>query len=194
MRSSRCFAATTTSRSSTPMRASCSSARLEGVDDPEQQAQDHRQRLHRCVRGRSEEDRRRRIPGARHALSRRDRKRLRARRPVGHHQVASQCRRPARAHAYEAGRALARSLQGRGARARARARPAGGFRRAPSVSRARASRSAFPGEITRGEARRSCARPMRSISTRSARRGLYDEIWQAFAVLLPVQDRRRHGR
>ena len=26
-----------------------------------------------------------------------------------------------------------------------------------------------------------------SISTRSARRGLYDEIWQAFAALLPVR-------
>ena len=26
------------------------------------------------------------------------------------------------------------------------------------------------------------------------RAGLYDDIWQAFAVLLPVQDRRRHGR
>jgi GMP synthase PP-ATPase subunit len=24
--------------------------------------------------------------------------------------------------------------------------------------------------------------------------GLYDKIWQAFAVLLPVKTRRRHGR
>ena len=43
------------------------------------------------------------------------------------------------------------------------------------------------GEVTRGAARRSCARPTPSISTRSARPGLYDAIWQAFAVLLPVR-------
>ena len=45
----------------------------------------------------------------------------------------------------------------------------------------------MPGEITPREARRSCARPTRSISRRSASAGLYDAIWQAFAVLLPVQ-------
>ena len=59
------------------------------------EAQDHRRRLHRGVRRRGREDRRRGIPGAGHALSRRDRKRERDRRPLGHDQVASQCRRPA---------------------------------------------------------------------------------------------------
>ena len=33
----------------------------------------------------------------------------------------------------------------------------------------------------------SCARPTRSISRRSRNAGLYDAIWQAFAVLLPVR-------
>ena len=47
------------------------------------QAQDHRPAVHRGVRGRGEEARRRRIPGAGHALSRRHRKRLLHRRPVG---------------------------------------------------------------------------------------------------------------
>ncbi len=45
----------------------------------------------------------------------------------------------------------------------------------------------MPGEVTPREARRSCARPTRSISRRSAMAGLYDAIWQAFAVLLPVR-------
>ena len=34
----------------------------------------------------------------------------------------------------------------------------------------------------------------RSIIEEIRRAGLYDDIWQAFAVLLPVQHRRRHGR
>ena len=40
-------------------RATCSSTALDGVDDPEAEAQDHRQTVHRRVRGRGEEDRRR---------------------------------------------------------------------------------------------------------------------------------------
>ncbi len=43
---------------------------------------------------------------------------------LGHHQIAPQCRRAARAHEHEARRAATRIVQGRGARARARARPA----------------------------------------------------------------------
>ncbi len=62
---------------------------LTGVTDPETKAQDHRQTLHRRVRPRGRQDRRRRIPGAGHALSRRDRERVVLRRPVGDHQVAS---------------------------------------------------------------------------------------------------------
>jgi hypothetical protein len=102
---------------------------------PRGQAQDHRQAVHRRVRGRGQEDRRRRFPGPGHALSRRDRKRLVLRRPVGDHQVAPQCRRPARAHEHAAGRAAARTVQGRGARAGPRARPARQLHRPPSVPR-----------------------------------------------------------
>ena len=60
---------------------------------PRNEAQDHRPPVHRRVRRGSEKDRRRGFPGARHALSRRDRERLLHRRPVGDHQVAPQCRR-----------------------------------------------------------------------------------------------------
>ena len=100
--------------------------------------------LHRRVRGRGEEDRRRRLPRPGHALSRRDRERQLHRRAVGDDQEPPQCRRPARADEHEAGRAAARAVQGRGARARPRARPARGVRRPPPVPRARASPSAFP--------------------------------------------------
>jgi GMP synthase (glutamine-hydrolysing) len=50
---------------------------------------DDRQIVRRRVRGGGGQDRRGRVPGARHALSRRDRKRLGDGRPVRHHQVAS---------------------------------------------------------------------------------------------------------
>ena len=83
------------------------------------EAQDHRRHLHRRVRRGGAQDRRRRIPGARHALSRRHRIGELRRRPQRHHQIAPQCRRPAGADESEAGRAAARTVQGRGARARA---------------------------------------------------------------------------
>jgi GMP synthase (glutamine-hydrolysing) len=85
----------------------------------------------------------------------------------------------------QAGRAAARAVQGRGAGARPRTRPAGAFRRPPPVPRGRAWPSAARA-ASRARSSRSCARPMRSISTRSARPGS-TMIWQAFAVLLPVQ-------
>ena len=45
----------------------------------------------------------------------------------------------------------------------------------------------IPGAVTRETARRCCARPMRSILEEIRAAGLYDAIWQAFAVLLPVR-------
>ena len=159
---------------------------LDGVTDPEDQAQDHRPAVHRGVRGRGGEDRRRRFPGAGHAVSGRDRERQLHRRPERHHQVAPQCRRPARADAHAAGRAAARTVQGRGARAGPRARPA---RRASSAairSPARASPSAFPAR-SRARSSTCCAGPTRSILEEIRAAGLYDAIWQAFAVLLPVR-------
>ena len=131
------------------------------------EAQDDRPAVHRCVRGGGAQARRRRFPGAGHAVSGRDRERQLHRRPVGDHQVAPQCRRPARADADEAGRAAARAVQGRGARAGPRARHARGDRRPPSVSRARAWRSASPAR-SRARSWTCCARRMRSSSRRSA--------------------------
>ena len=70
---------------------SASSARSRGVERPRAEAPDHRPRLHRGLRGGGGAARRRRLPGAGHALPRRDRERLgaRARRPTikTHHNV-----------------------------------------------------------------------------------------------------------
>ena len=44
-----------------------------------------------------------------------------------------------------------------------------------------------PGEITPRQARHPAAAPTTSIIEEIRRAGLYDEIWQAFAVLLPVR-------
>ena len=77
---------------------------------------------------------------------------------------------PARAHEHEAGRAAARIVQGRGARARPRARPAAGVRRPPSVPgagpRHPLSRARSPATSST-----SCAAPTTSISRRSAAPG-----------------------
>ena len=43
------------------------------------------------------------------------------------------------------------------------------------------------GEVTRGASSTSCARPTPSILDEIRKAGLYDKIWQAFAVLLPVR-------
>ena len=159
---------------------------LAGVTDPEAEAQDHRPAVHRRVRRGGEEDRRRGISGAGHALSRRDRERVVHRRPVGDDQVAPQCRRPAGAHEHEAGRAVARTVQGRGARAGPRARPAGNLRRPASVPRTRALRSAAPAR-SRAE-KLDILRNADAVYIDQIRKaGLYDKIWQAFAVLLPVK-------
>ena len=45
----------------------------------------------------------------------------------------------------------------------------------------------IPGRRSPPNGWRFCARPIPSTWRRSARRGLYDVIWQAFAVLLPVR-------
>ena len=135
---------------------------------PRSEAQDHRPAVHRRVRCGSQEDRRRGFPRAGHALSRRDRERLLHRRPVGDDQVAPQCRRPARAHEHEAGRAAARTVQGRGARARPRTRPARNLRRPPSVP-GPGPRDPLPRRDHARKSSTSCATPTRSISTRSAR-------------------------
>ena len=109
---------------------------------PGGEAQDHWPALRRDFRGRGQEARQGRsrpagVPGAGHALPRCDRERLVLGRPIGDDQVAPQRRWPARAHEHETRRAAARTLQGRGPRARPRARPARGLRRPPPLPRPR---------------------------------------------------------
>ena len=142
---------------------------LEGETDPGDEAQDHRPAVHRRLRGGGEEARRRRIPGPGHALSRRHRERLLHRRPVGDDQVAPQCRRPARAHEHEAGRAAARTVQGRGAGARhaSSACPSSFIGRHPFPGPG--PRHPLPRRHHARKARHPARGRRRSISTRSAR-------------------------
>ena len=140
---------------------------LDGVEDPESKRKTIGKLFIDVFEAEAKKIGGARIPGAGHALSRRDRERVVHRRAVGDHQIASQCRRPARAHEHEARRAVARIVQGRGARARPRARPAGRLRRPPSVSRARASPSAARA-ASRAKSSKSCAGPTPSISRKSA--------------------------
>jgi GMP synthase (glutamine-hydrolysing) len=80
---------------------------------------------------------------------------------------------------------LARAVQGRGARARARARPAAGVRRPPPLPRP-GPRHPHPGRGHQG-ALRHLAQGRRHLPGGDPHAGLYDAIWQAFAVLLPVR-------
>ena len=82
------------------------------------QAQDHRPRVRRGVRGRGGKAQRRALARARHDLSGRDRIRRRRNRQGASDQVASQRRRLAGAHEAQAHRAAAGSFQGRGAQDR----------------------------------------------------------------------------
>ena len=141
---------------------------LDGVTDPETKRKTIGRVFIEVFDARGRQDRGRRLPGPGHALSRRDRERLGPRRPVGGDQEPPQRRRPAGLHEAEAGRAAARAVQGRGARAGRRARPAAGLRRPPPVP------GPGPGHPhpRRGHAARrspSCSRPTPSTSTRSAR-------------------------
>ena len=153
----RCSAATTTSRWFTSTRGTLFLGALAGVTDPEQKRKTIGKLFIDVFEAEAKKIGGARIPGAGHALSRRDRERVVHRRAVGDHQVAPQCRRPARAHEHEARRAAARTVQGRGARARPRARPARGVRRPPSVPGA-GPRDPLPGRDHAREARHPAAR------------------------------------
>ena len=81
---------------------------------------------------------------------------------------------------------LARIVQGRGARARPRARPAA--RRSSAATRSPGPGLAIriPGEVTKEKC--DILRKADAIYLEEIRNaGLYDAIWQAFAVLLPVR-------
>ena len=85
-------------RSSSPMRRELFLERLAGVDRSGDRSARSSARVHRRLRGGSEEARRVRLPRAGHALSRRHRERL-GDRAVARHQEPPQRRRPAGAHA-----------------------------------------------------------------------------------------------
>ncbi len=126
------------------------------------EAEDHRRHVHRRVRAAREGAGRVRLPRTGHALSGRDRvgRRPRAGR---RHQEPSQRRRAARAHALQAGRAAARSVQGRSAARRARPRARQGVRRAAAVPGSR------PRRARRRRADEGAARP--AAAGRQDRRG-----------------------
>ena len=134
------------------------------------EAQDDRAAVHRRVRRGGGEARRRGLSGAGHAVSGCDRERQLYRRAIGDDQVAPQCRRAAGADADEADRAAARTVQGRGARAGARAGHSRGDRRTASVSRAGAG-DPYPRRDHAREGWSCCGRRTRSFSRRSARPG-----------------------
>ena len=173
-------------------RASASSARCAGVTDPEQKRSIIGHLFIEVFEARGRAARRRGLPGAGHALSRRDRERLGAR-PVRDDQDAPQRRRPARAHAARAGRAAARAVQGRGARGRAAS--SGSRRRwsAATRSRARASRSACSAR-SRASASRSCARADAILIEEIRRAGLYDADLAGVRGVPADPERRRDGR
>ena len=102
----------------------------------------HRPCVHRVLHRRSGQDLGRPVPGPGNALSRRDRKRRRGRRPGGHDQAASQRRRLARGLGLRADRAAARFVQGRSPPAGPAIGLARGDRLAASVPRAGAGGAA----------------------------------------------------
>ena len=149
-------------------RASASSARSRGVTDPGAEAQDHRPRLHRGLRGGGEEGRGRALARAGHALPGRHRERLVQGAERGH-QEPPQRRRPARAD--EARSSSSRCASSSRTRCAPPARRSGcratcsGATRSPG----RASPSAASARSPRSGSR-CCARPTRS-STEEIRAG-----------------------
>jgi hypothetical protein len=115
---------------------------LAGVTDPQEKRRSSATRSSTCFQGRGGKIPERPLPGPGHALSRRDRKRRRGRRPGRHDQAAPQRRRPAEGTRLRADRAAARPVQGRSPPARPGTGPAGGHRLAASVPRPRAWRCA----------------------------------------------------
>ena len=127
----------------------------------------------------------REVPRAGDAVSRRDRERVADRRTVGDDQDAPQRRRAEAGDALLPHRAAARAVQGRGAQRGTRARPSRGDGRPTS----------FPGPGLAIRVLGAVSEPALHVlrqadaiyleEIRSA--NLYDEIWQAFAVLLPIR-------
>ena len=96
---------------------------LEGVADPEQKRKIIGREFVEVFQREAAQSERREVVGSGHYLPRRDRVRGCQDQESHHHQVASQCRRPARNAAAKAARTAARAVQRRSARARPGARP-----------------------------------------------------------------------
>ncbi len=186
-RSSTCSRTTTTSRWSTARPKSCSSAELAGVTDPETKRKLIGCDLHRRVRGRGEEDRRRRpfsaqgtlYPDVIESVVRRGRFRVTIK---SHHNVGGlpermnmQLVEPLRELFKDEVRALGRELGLPDSFVGRHPFPGPGLAiRVPRRNHPRKARYPAQGrcDLSRSEIRNA---------------GLYDTIWQAFAVLLPVK-------
>ena len=152
---------------------------------PRDQAQDHRPPVHRGVRQGKRQDRRRRLPGPGHPLSRRDRERVRPRRPQPGDQEPPQRRRPARLYEAETGRAPARTVR-RSKSARSAANWASTPPSSAATQRGPGLAIRIPGAVTREKV--ATLQHADAIYLEEIRKaGLYDKLWQAFAVLLPVK-------
>ena len=134
--------------------------RLAGRHRSRAEAQDHRRRRSSTSSRTRPRTRRSSTSWRRARLSGRHRERL-GRRPVGADQEPSQRRRPARAHAVQAGRAAARAVQGRSARGRLDARPRRGVRLAAAVPRTGPG-GAHPRRDHASRGSTCCAAPTRS--------------------------------
>ena len=160
-------------------------SRLEGVDDPGGEAQDHRRGVHPRLRRGGGEDRGHPLPRPGNALFRRDRVGRRRGRRRGDDQVAPQRGRAAGRHAHGSRRAFAAAVQGRGAPRRRGARNAGGDGLAPAVP---GPRTCDPHHRRRhGGAARDPSLGGRDPAGGNPARGLYRELWQSFAVLPAIR-------
>ena len=164
-------------------------AKLAGVTDPEQKRKIIGREFIAVFEEEVERPRRarraRRVPRAGHPLPGRHRVGL-VQGAVRDHQEPPQRRRPARGDEARARRAAARALQGRGAPARHRARPPAARRPAPAVPRPRARHPRASARSRRSGSPCSAGRT-RSSQEEIRAAGLYEKLWQAFAVLLPVR-------
>ncbi len=149
-----------------------------------EEAQDHRQGVHRRLQGRGEEDRRGQVPRPGHALPRRDRVPV-GEGPVRGHQEPSQRGRPSEGPRVQTGRAPPRTLQRRSARGGPAPRARRGVHLPPALPR---PRPRHPGDRPDSRPALDTLREADAVVVDEIRKaGLYRKVWQSFAVLLPVK-------
>ena len=152
---------------------------------PRAQAPGDRRDVHRGVRGGGGQDPAGRLPGPGDDLPRPHRVDV-GEGSLAHHQDAPQRGRSSRADAAAPRGAAARPLQGRSAPPGRGAGPGPRLPPAPSLPRAGPGR-AHPGRGERAERVAVLQRADAIFLEELRREGLYDEVAQAFAVLLPVR-------